>query len=185
MKDEQILDLYWARSENAISETEKKYGRYCYSIAYQILWNEEDVKEVLNDTYLKVWNTIPPQRPSILKSYVGMISRQLALNFYEKQHTKKRGGQVLLVLEELAECIPDKNASADIGENLALSDALSQFLWNLPQKTRSIFVRRYWYMSSITEIAKDFSMKESNVTMHLLRTRKKLEKFLIKEGFVI
>ena len=185
MKDEQILDLYWERSETAIVETEKKYGRYCYSIAYQILSDVEDVKEVLNDTYLKVWNTIPPQRPSILKSYVGMISRQLALNFYEKQHTKKRGGQVVLVLEELAECIPDKSSGVDMGENLALSDALSRFLWNLPEKTRNIFVRRYWYMSSITEIAEDFQMKESNVTMHLLRTRKKLENFLVKEGFVI
>ena len=185
MKDEQILDLYWARSENAIIETEKKYGRYCYAIAYQILYDDEDVKEILNDTYLKMWNTIPPQRPSVLKSYVGMISRQLALNFYEKQHTQKRGGQIPLVLEELAECIPDKKSSADLGDHMALSDALSRFLWALPQKTRNIFVRRYWYMSSIAEIAEDFSMKESNVTMHLLRTRKKLEKFLIKEGFVI
>ncbi len=185
MNDEQILKLYWERSEMAISETEKKYGRYCYSIAYQILSDEEDVKEVLNDTYLKVWNTIPPQRPSILKSYVGMISRQLALNLYEKHHTQKRGGQVLLVLDELAECIPDRNSSADISENLALSDVLNRFLWALPQKTRNIFVRRYWYMSSIAEIAEDFSMKESNVTMHLLRTRKKLEKVLVKEGFVI
>ena len=185
MNDDQILDLYWARSESAISETEKKYGRYCYSIAYQILSDEEDVKEVLNDTYLKVWNTIPPLRPSILKLYVGMISRQLALNLYEKHHTQKRGGQVLLVLDELAECIPDRNSSMDISEKLALSDVLNRFLWALPQKTRNIFVRRYWYMSSIAEIAKDFSMKESNVTMHLLRTRKKLEKFLVKEGFVI
>lgn len=185
MDDEKILDLYWIRSETAISETEKKYGRYCYSIAYQILCNEEDVKEVLNDTYLKIWNTIPPQRPSVLKSYVGMISRQLALNFYKKQHTQKRGGQVSLVLNELEDCIPDKNGSTDIIDSMALTDALNRFLLSLPQKTRNIFIRRYWYMSSIAEIAIDFSMKESNVTMHLLRTRKKLEKFLIKEGFVI
>lgn len=185
MDDEKILDLYWARSETAISETEKKYGRYCYSIARQILGDEEDVKEVLNDTYLKMWNTIPPQRPSLLKSYAGMISRQLALNFYEKQHTQKRGGQVSLVLNELEECIPDKNSSTDIVDAMALTDVLNRFLWSLPQRTRNIFIRRYWYMSSIAEIAADFSMKESNVTMHLLRTRKKLEKFLIKEGFVV
>ncbi len=98
MKDEQILDLYWARSEHAIAETEKKYGRYCYSIANQILCDEEDVKEIMNDAYLKLWNTIPPQRPSILKSYVGMISRQLALNYYEKQHAQKRGGQELFAI---------------------------------------------------------------------------------------
>lgn len=91
--DKQIVDLYWARSETAITETEKKYGRYCHYIAYQILLSDEDAKEIVNDTYLKVWNTIPPQRPAQLKPYVGMISRQLALDTYDAQHTKKRGGQ--------------------------------------------------------------------------------------------
>ena len=115
-----------------------------------------------------------------------MISRQLALDAYKERHAQKRGGgQVPLVLDELSECIPDSDSGADIGESVALSDALTRFLRALPQKTRNIFVRRYFYMSSITEIAKDFSMKESNVTMHLLRTRKKLERFLRKEGFYL
>ena len=183
MEDKQIVELYWARSETAISETEKKYGRYCHYIAYQILHNDEDAKEVVNDTYLKTWNTIPPGRPDPLKPYVGTISRQLALDVYKKQHAQKRGGEVSLVLDELSECIPDNDSGADIGESVALSDALNRFMWNLPQRTRNIFVRRYFYMSSVAEIAKDFSMKESNVTMHLLRTRKKLEQFLRKEGF--
>ena len=183
MEDKQIVDLYWARSESAITETEKKYGRYCHYIAYRILENDEDAKEVVNDTYLKTWNTVPPNRPDPLKPYVGMISRQLSLDRYEEYHAQKRGGQVMLVLDELAECIPDSNSGADIGESIALSDALTRFLRDLPQRTRSIFVRRYFYMSSVREIAKDFSMKESNVTMHLLRTRKKLEHFLKKEGF--
>lgn len=185
MNDEQIVELYWARSETAIAETEKKYGRYCHYIAYQILYNDEDAKEVVNDTYLKTWNTIPPQRPASLRPYVGMISRQLALDVYKEQHAQKRGGQVSLVLDELSECIPDNDSGADIGESVALSDALSRFIWTLPQRTRNIFVRRYFYISTIAEIAKDFSMKESNVTMHLLRTRKKLEQFLKKEGFDI
>jgi len=183
MEDKQIVELYWARSETAISETEKKYGRYCHYIAYQILYNDEDAKEVVNDTYLKTWNTIPPKRPDPLKPYVGTISRQLALDVYKKQHVQRRGGQVSLVLDELSECIPDNDSGADIGESVALSDALNRFMWNLPQRTRNIFVRRYFYMSSVAEIAKDFSMKESNITMHLLRTRKKLEQFLKKEGF--
>lgn len=185
MEDKQIVELYWARSETAIAETEKKYGRYCHYIAYQILYNDEDAKEVVNDTYLKTWNTIPPQRPDSLRPYVGMISRQLALDVYKEQHAQKRGGQVSLVLDELSECIPDNDSGADIGESVALSDALSRFIWTLPQRTRNIFVRRYFYISTIAEIAKDFSMKESNVTMHLLRTRKKLEQFLKKEGFDI
>lgn len=183
MEDKQIVELYWARSESAISETANKYGRYCHYIAYQILTNDEDAEEVVNDTYLKAWNTIPPQRPDPLKPYVGTISRQLALNVYKEQHTQKRGGQVPLVLDELSDCIPNPENHENIGESIALSEALSRFLRALPQKTRNIFIRRYFYMSPVAEIARDFSMKESNVTMHLLRTRRKLEQFLKKEGF--
>jgi len=183
MEDKQIVELYWARSESAISETANKYGRYCHYIAYQILTNDEDAKEVVNDTYLKAWNTIPPQRPDPLKPYVGTISRQLALNVYKEQHTQKRGGQVPLVLDELSDCIPNPENHENIGESIALSEALSRFLRALPQKTRNIFIRRYFYMSPVAEIARDFSMKESNVTMHLLRTRRKLAQFLKKEGF--
>ena len=181
MEDKQIVELYLARSEAAIAETEKKYGRYCRYIAYQILYSDEDANEVANDTYLKAWNTIPPQNPDPLKSYLGMISRQLALNAYEKQHSKKRGGQVPLVLDELAECVADNRA--DIGGSIELSEALSRFLKALPRRTRSVFVRRYFYVSTVAEIAGDFRMKESNVSMLLLRTRRKLEQFLKKEGF--
>ena len=185
MKDKQIVELYWARSEAAIAETEKKYGRYCHYIAYQILCNNEDAYEVVNDTYLKAWNTIPPKRPDPLKPYVGTISRQLALDVYKSKRAQKRGGQVPLALDELSECISGSDSSADIGESVALSDALSRFLRALPERTRIIFVRRYFYMSSVEDIAQDFSMKPSNVTMHLHRTRKKLEQFLKKEGFLI
>ncbi|MBO5305463.1 MAG: sigma-70 family RNA polymerase sigma factor [Clostridia bacterium] len=184
MEDRQIVDLYWARSEDAITETEKKYGRYCHYIAYQILVSDEDAKEVVNDTYLKTWNTVPPEYPNPLKSYVGMISRQLALDAYKKQHAQKRGGQVPLALDELSECISEL-ADTDIGDSVALSDALNRFLLALPKQTRNIFVRRYFYMSSIAEIANDFSMKENGVAMLLLRTRKKLGQFLKKEGFHI
>ena len=183
MEDKQIVELFWAHSEAAISETEKKYGRYCHYIAYQILSSDEDAKEVVNDTYLKLWNTIPPHRPDPLKPYVGTLCRQLALDTYKAQNAQKRGGQVALVLDELSDCIPDTDSGEDIGESVALSDVLTHFIRSLPEKTRKIFVRRYFYMSSVAEIAKDFSMKESNVTMHLLRTRKKLEQFLKKEGF--
>lgn len=184
MDDKQIVDLYWARSETAISETEKKYGRYCHYIAYRILYNNEDAEEVVNDTYLKTWNTIPPYRPDPLKAYVGLLCNQLALDRYdEKQAAKRGGGQLPLVLEELSECIPDRSDRADISESVALRDSLNKFLWSLPKKTRNIFVRRYWYVSSIAEIAEDFSMKESSVAMLMLRTRKKLRVFLSKEGF--
>lgn len=184
MEDKQIVDLYWARSEQAITETDKKYGRYCHYIAYQILSDHEDAEEIVNDTYLKTWNTVPPNRPDPLKGYVGMISNQLALDRYDHQTAKKRGGgQVPLVLGELADCIPDGDSGEDIGVSVALRDALRRFLGTLPPKTRNIFVRRYWYVTPISEIAKEFGMKESAVAMLMLRTRMKLKEFLGKEGF--
>ena len=185
MEDRQIVDLYFERSESAISETDKKYGRYCHYIVYQILSDDECAKEVVNDTYLKAWNTIPPKRPDPLKPYLGMLSRQLALNKYEEQHAQKRGGQMALVLDELSECISEGKGGIDIGDSLALREALNKFVWSLPRKTQKIFVRRYWYASPICEIAQEYSIKESNVTVLLLRTRKKLKQFLEKEGFDI
>jgi RNA polymerase sigma-70 factor (ECF subfamily) len=183
MEDQQILDLYFARSESAITETDRKYGRYCHSIAYNILEDHEDAKEIVNDTYLKAWNTIPPNRPDPLKPYVGMISRHLSLDRYEEYHTQKRGGQVPLVMEELAECIPDNDSREDIGESVALKDALAQFIRSLPDKTQRIFLRRYWYASSVVEIAEEYGMRENSVNVLLHRTRKKLKDHLQKEGF--
>ena len=183
MEDQQILDLYFARSESAITETDRKYGRYCHSIAYNILEDHEDAKEIVNDTYLKAWNTIPPNRPDPLKPYVGMISRHLSLDRYEEYHTQKRGGQVSLVLEELAECIPDNDSREDIGESVALKDALAKFIRSLPDKTQMIFLRRYWYASSAAEIAEEYGMRENSVNVLLHRTRKKLKDHLQKEGF--
>lgn len=185
MEDNRIVDLFWARNEDALSETEEKYGRYCHYIAYRILGDNSDAEEIVNDSYLKVWDTIPPNRPGSLKGYVGMICSQLALNRYHQRKTEKRGeGQIPLVLDELAECVSDP-VGADMGDGLALRDALNYFLGSLPEKTRKIFVRRYWYMSPVSEIAADFSMKESAVTVLMLRTRKKLKVFLEKEGFEI
>ena len=183
MEDRQIVDLYWARSEVAITETDKKYGRYCHYIAYQILCDDMDAEEIVNDTYLKTWNTVPPNRPDPLKGYVGMISNQLALDRYDAKKTAKRGGgQLPAVLHELSECIPAGDNGEDIGYSIALRDALKRFLKSLPEKTRTIFVRRYWYVTPISEIAEEFGMKESNVAMLMLRTRMKLKTFLEKEG---
>lgn len=184
MEDHEIVDLYFARNESAIAETEIKYGRYCYSIANRILENAGDAEEIVNDTYLKAWNTIPPNRPDSLRAYVGMICSRLSLNRYDMRKAEKRGGaQTALVLEELAECVSDPASEADPGDAMALRDALNRFLASLSAKTRKIFVRRYWYMSPVSEIARDFSMKESTVTVLMLRTRKKLKQFLQKEGF--
>ena len=184
MEDNQIVDLYWERSETAIAETDKKYGRYCHYIAYQVLSDDEDAKEIVNDTYLKTWNTVPPNRPDPLKGYVGMISNQLALNRYDEKTAQKRGGGKLhLIYHELDECVADVDESEDMGESLALRDALNRFIWSLPQKTRRIFVRRYWYAAPLSEISEEFGMKENAVAMLMFRTRQKLKDFLVEEGF--
>ena len=184
MEDRQIVDLYWARSESAITETDKKYGRYCHYIAYQILSDDLDAEEIVNDTYLKTWNTVPPKYPDPLKTYVGMISNQLALNRYdEKTAAKRGGGKMPLIFHELDECLADEEESIDIAEAVVLRDLLNRFIWSLPKKTRNIFVRRYWYASSLAEIAEEYGMKESAVAMLMFRTRQKLREFLQKEGF--
>lgn len=183
MEDRQIVELYWQRAERAIAETHAKYGRYCHYIAYNILSSNEDAEEVVNDTYLKVWNHVPPDRPDPLKPYVGMISRQLALNVYNARQTQKRGEGVSLAILELEECIP--GTPNDIADSAALSDSLNRFIEKLPTRTRRVFVSRYWYADPISVIAKDFSMKESAVAMLLMRTRQKLKAHLEKEGFSI
>jgi len=182
MEDRQIVELYWQRDERAIAETHTKYGKYCHYIAFNILSNNEDAEEIVNDTYLKVWNRVPPDRPDPLKPYVGMISRQLAFNVYNARQTQKRGEGVSITILELEECIP---STGDIGESTALSDSLNRFIKKLPTKTRRIFVCRYWYADPIAVIAKDFYMKESTVAMLLLRTRQKLKEHLEKEGFAL
>lgn len=186
MDDKQIVDLFWKRSEDAIKETSKKYGRYCHFIASRILHNEEDAKECVNDTYLKAWETIPPKKPEMLSAYLGKITRNLALNRWEYYDAKKRGnGQLSVILEEVKECIPATNHTESIVDRLYLTEVLNRFLAALPAEKRKIFVRRYWYMSDIKEIAKDFHMSESKVKMSLLRLRKECQEFLEKEGICI
>ncbi|MDE6210256.1 MAG: sigma-70 family RNA polymerase sigma factor [Lachnospiraceae bacterium] len=186
MEDKQILDLYWTRSENAISETANKYGRYCHYIAFNILHNDEDSEECTNDTYLKAWETMPPNRPDKLSAFLGKITRNLALDKYRLYNTQKRGaGQISFVLDELQECIPTANNTEHIVDDLMLTQVLNQFLASLSETKRKIFMRRYWYLSTVKEISQDFNISESKVKMSLLRSRKKLKILLEKEGIAI
>lgn len=183
MDDKQIIDLYWSRSETAITETAKKYGRFCHSIAYNILASHEDSEECVNDTYLNAWNAIPPKRPLWLSAFLGKITRNLALKKYEKDTAAKRGGgQVALALEELAECIPVPGSLEKTVEDRILTDKLNAFLAQLAPETRSIFLRRYWQLCSVQEIAETLAVSESKVKMSLMRTRGKLRNFLEQEG---
>ena len=182
MDDSMIIELYWNRSEEAISETEKKYGKYCHYIANNILSNDEDAEECVNDSYLRAWNSIPPMRPNRLQTYLGKIVRNLSLNKLEKASTEKRGaGQAPLILDELAECIPDRRVDS-VTEAILIKGVISHFLDSLSKEARKIFVRRYWYMASIKEISVEYGISEGNVAVSLLRTRKKLKSVLEEEG---
>lgn len=183
MDDKQIVALYWERSETAISETSKKYGKYCSYIAYNILHNHEDCEECVNDTYMKAWDAIPPQSPRRLSAFLGKITRNLSLNRYEKYTAQKRGaGQAALVLEELKECIPASDHVEQAVDDMLLAETINEFLDTLPPETRKFFVRRYWYLSPVREIAADYAVSESKVKMALMRTRNKLKKVLEEEG---
>lgn len=186
MDDDKIVELFWQRAESAIRETEKKYARYIKYIAYRILGNHEDAKECENDVYLKTWNSIPPNRPNVLPAFLAKITRNLALDKYDKLKAKKRGaGQVDIVLEELSDCIPDPDSVSDLADGFALSKAISEFLHTLPEQTCNVFVRKYWYMSTNREIASLYHISETNVGSILHRTRILLKDYLEKEGFTI
>ena len=181
MDDLQIVDLFFERDENALKETEKKYSKLCHFIAGNILLSKEDVEECVNDTYLKVWSSIPPQRPENLKAYIGKITRNLALDKHDRNNAKKRKGSTLLIYDEVCEIIPD-SSSQDLSDELVLKDALNKFLGSLKQEKRIIFLQRYWYLSSVKDIAENNGLSENNVKITLLRLRAKLKKFLEKEG---
>lgn len=182
-KIKKIVDLYWLRSESAISETKTKYGKYCYTIAHNILCNIEDSEECVNDTYLRAWNSMPQHRPSVLKTFLGKITRNLALNRYKTLSANKRNyGQVPLALDELQECIPGEDNTANIVDDMALAEIFNCFLASLSKEQRKIFMRRYWYLSSIKEIANEYSMGESKVKMSLMRSRNELKTLLEMEG---
>ena len=182
MLDEQIIELYWARSEDAISCTEQKYGSYCRTIAWNILYSEEDTVECLNDTWLRAWQAIPPTRPQILKAFLGKITRNLALNMYEKQHAQRRGsGEVTVCLDELGESVPSFERTDAVVENMVLTETINRFLKGLSEEDRRFFVQRYYYLLPVKEVASLAGMGESRVKMRLSRIREKLKNMLEKE----
>ena len=186
MEDNEIIKLFFERSEEALAELKNKYERYAQYIAYNILDNKEDAEECVNQAYLKMWNAIPPHTPEKLATFFGKVVRNLALDSYDRRMAAKRGnGQSVCVYEELKECLESEWNIDKVIDELAFREILNQFLRKLPKETRMIFVQRYWYFCSIKEIAEEFQISESKVKMILLRTRKKLKKKLEEEGLYI
>ena len=186
MNDRDIVLLYEARSEQAIRETTERYGRYVKEIAKRILENDEDAEECVNDTLLSAWNAIPPHHPENLKGFLGKLARNNAIRKYMRSNAKKRReDRYAVALDELEDVIPNGAGVSSLEERIVVRDALNRFLRGLPKRTRIIFMRRYFYMCSVSEIAEDLEMREGTVRTTLCRTREKLKEFLKKEGLML
>lgn len=186
MHDKEIVALYWNRDESAITETSKKYGKYCFTIAFNILNNHEDAEECVNDTWLNTWKSIPPQRPNNLSTYLGKITRNLSFNRYKLMRTMKRGrGQLEIALSELEGCIPSKIDIDHVIDQMVLVNTIEAYLRQLPRTERNIFIGRYWYLYKVRDLAKAYQMSESAIMSVLYRTRKKLRLHLEKEGIFL
>ncbi len=186
MEDQSIVELLWKRSEHAVDAMAETYESYCLSIAERILCDREDAEECVNDAYYRVWKTVPPERPRLLKAYLGTIVRHLAINRYRRAHTQKRSvDRMAEVLDELEQCIPQGYDKDTMTEDMVIRDCLNRFLKGLSSRERTAFVRRYWYADSATDIAKLLHITENAVYVMLSRTREKLKKVLEKEGIML
>ena len=186
MEDSEIVQLYWDRNEAALTETAAKYGGYCTAIAQNILHNTEDAEECVNDTYLHAWNAIPPHKPQMLSTFLGKLVRNLSFNRFKHSHTEKRGGfEQAVILEELSEIISDQESVEDSVFRKEVLKQINAFLTALPAEKRYLFIRRYWYSDSVSEIARLCRRTENAVSVELNRLRKKLRSYLEERGYAL
>lgn len=178
MTDHEIIELFFARDEGAIRETDKKYGRYCHSIAQNILKSTPDAEECVNDTYLQAWRSIPPHRPAVLRLYLGKITRRLAIDKYRANKSRNRGLEV--ALDEIAEILPAREE-----DDSELPALLADFLASLPAEERNLFILRYYNGHTVARLAKAFKMKPNNLSARLYRTREKLRAYLAERGYQV
>ena len=184
MEDSKIIDLYWARDEAAIAQTDTAYGRKLHALANRILNNREDAEESVSDTYMKTWEIIPPQRPNHFYGFLASICRHLSLHKVDWRLASKRNAEIVALTEEMELCIPDTRRDAE-WEDREIGRLMDAFLEALPRETRLIFLRRYWHMDSIASIAARYEITESKVKMQLSRTRSKLRRYLEQEGIKV
>ena len=184
MEDNRIIELYWQRDESALAQTQQKYGAYCMAIARRILDRTEDAEECVNDTWLKAWNAIPPARPGHFRLFLAKITRNLAFNRFQELHAQKRGGgEIDLVLDELAEVVPNGSDVEDEVIAAELRRCIRRFASGLPEREAQMFIRRYFYMESVEQIAGRLDITPNHASVSLNRIRGKLRDCLEKEGF--
>ena len=182
MEDTEIVELYWARNERAIEESDTKYGPLCRSIALRVLESPEDGEECVSDTWLRAWNAMPPQRPTRLGAFLGKITRNLALDRWRREHAEKRyGGETAMALEELGEIVSGKSLEDEV-QSRELDRALDGFLRGLAKRDRDLFLRRYWGMETLENLAKAEGMSRSALHRKLRKLRESLREYLRKEG---
>ena len=184
MDDSKIMELFFARNEDAIKHTDDTYGRRLFHLADNIVHNDQDAEESVNDTYMKAWDTIPPQRPEHFFAYIAKICRNFALKRIDWQKAKKRNAEVVTLTQEMENCIPDTYRDIEADER-ELGRILDAFLRTLTPENQMVFLRRYWYVDTIAEIAVRYGISESAVQMRLNRTRSKLAMYLAKEGIKV
>ena len=184
MTDAEIIELYWSRNEEAIAQTDLVYGRKLHTLADRIVQNFEDAQECVSDTYMKTWDTIPPQRPNYFFAYLAKICRNFALGVLDWKNAAKRKGEVVALTAEMEACIPDPAHERRL-EGEELGKVLNSFLETLPYESRVIFLRRYWYLDTVAQIADGLGITQSKVKTQLHRTRTKLHAFLEKEGITV
>jgi len=182
MEDERIIQLFWERKEDAIEELNQKYGAICTKVAHNILNNHQDAEECVNDAYLGAWNSIPPERPNPLRTYICRIVRNLAIKKYHANRAKKRDSSYDVALEELESCIPATGSVEEVWNAKEVARNIDDFLEHLDSENRILFVRRYWYAESVSDLARLFQISNHNVTVRLSRIREKLKVHLLKEG---
>lgn len=185
MEDSQIVELYWQKNTEAISETADKYGAYCFTVADNILHSAEDSEECVNDTWLHAWNAMPPQKPDVLRMFLAKITRNLSFNRFNARNMEKRGGgEIVLVLDELSECLASEADVEATYEATELEQCIRCFVRSLPERDRNVFVRRYFFTEPTSTIAERYGLTANNIAVILSRVRKKLKLELAKEGYL-